>query len=300
MTRLFPVIACFVLLFLCFPHPAAAGPVNCGDPTYTAACAAIVNFSVAGGPNPYVYAQDANPSNDGTHYLDLSNPDQINYSCPSSACAGVSELASGSLSTGILQISGEAVSVYDDFDSVGIGANDIFTLGGPSGSVGITATFTVTGTAYLAAVGAGQSILIDGGDASIELCGPGGSFACGGDTFQATGSAPYFGGTEPVTSEYSGEPYLLVTETWMQQTGVPFDIFYSMTLGAYSGSAIDLTDPGTLSFTLPSGYSLTSEGGFSQGLSSSVPEPGTFVLLLAGLGAVVWADRRTRRARGLR
>ncbi len=296
MTRQFFILSHFTLLAFCLARPAAADPVSCNDPANTGACNAIANFSVSGGANPYVYVQDQSSGMALNHYIDLSNPAQISYSCPSSSCAGISESASGSLATGVLKASGEAVNVYDDFDSVGISANDIFDLHGPAGSVSITATFEVTGTANLAAVGPGGSILIDGGDASIVLCGPGGSFACGGDTFQATGVSPFPGGTETITSEYTGKPYLLVSYTWTQATNVPFGVYYSMNLDAYSGSSIDLTDPGTLSFNLPAGYSLTSEGGYSQGVVTATPEPRTLAALLTALLAILGADIFSRRS----
>lgn len=280
MTRPFSALLFAAFLVLCVGRRAGADVVNCNDPAYSSACAGIVNFSVAGGANPYVYV-----SNPQGNYLDLTNPAQISFS----QTAGNPEQAAGSLASGILTATDQAISVYDDYDSLGINANDIFTLSGAAGLVSITAQFKVSGTAYLQAVGPGESILIDGGDAHIVLCGPGGSFACGGDAFQDTGGPPFAGGTFAVTSEYTGQPYLEVDYTWMQQVGTPFGVYYGMSMDVYSGSEIDLTDPGTLSFNLPAGYTISSEGGFTGGApAGAVPEPGSIfllapVLVLSGL-----------------
>lgn len=280
MNKKLTVFALFAFLFVCggLAHGAV---VNCSDPTFSSACAAIVNFSVTGGSQPYVYVTDPN-----AHYLDLSNPTQVNFSCPSSSCAGVSEQAAGSLSTGILQASGQAVTVYDDFDTVGVSANDIFTINGPANtSVAITASFKVAGTAMLQSVGPGGSVLIDGADSSVYICGPSGT-GCDGDSFHKMGLAPFTGGNVTVTSDNTGNPYLLVNLTWDQQTNTAFDLAYGMTLDAYSGSSVDLFDPGTLSFTLPTGDSITSLGGFSQGVPMSpTPEPGS--IGLAGVALAV-------------
>jgi hypothetical protein len=297
MKRQLGTSACILFLSLCFGRPAAADIVNCGlDPSV---CSPIVNFSVAGGSNPYVYV-----SNPSANFLDPSNPSQIAFSFSGSQA---SEVAAGSLSTGILTATDTTTSTFNDTDFISIAANDIFTLSGPAGSTGssvsITATFTVSGTANLSAVGPGGSDLISGGGASIELCGPGGSFACGGDQFNDTLDAPFPGYSGPIVSgNFSGDvngsqDFLQHSFTWDQQVGTPFNVFYAMNAYTYGGT-VDLTDPGTLSFGLPTGYTVDSVSGFSSaGAPSPVPESSSVTLFALAL-AITGFCRLPLRRRG--
>lgn len=276
-------ISAALLAVTTFSAPASASVVNCN--VFPSLCSPIANFSVAGGPHPYVYVSDNN-----ANYLDVANPTQIAFNYND---ASIAETAIGSLATGILKSKGTALSVYASYDQLGIAANDIFELSGPAGTVSLTARFRTKGIADLVAVPKGGSILIDGGTVNIELCGPGGSFACGGDTFDVTSPNPFGGYLGPIYSDANpSQKYLEHDYTFTQAVGTPFNIFYAMTLVAYSGSTIDLTDPGSLDFVLPAGYSIHSVSGFP---ATSAPEPITVALFGMGLAGAVAVRRRTRR-----
>jgi hypothetical protein len=299
MKRQLSTSACILFLSLCVARPGRADIVTCND--FPSVCSQIVNFSVTGGSRPYVVVEGSQGN-----FLDPSNPSQIAYSFGNSAA---SEVGVRTLATGILTATDTTASTYGDYDSVSIAANDIFTLSGPAGSsVSITADFTVAGTANLSAVAPYGSSLISGGGASIELCGPGGSFACGGDQFNDTfytglgASFPGYSGPL-VSGNFSGDvsgtqDYLEHSFTWTQQVGTPFDVYYAMTAYTYGGT-VDLTDPGTLSFDLPSGYSLQSLGGFSSPSPSAVPESSSVTLFAFVLAMTGYFRYRFRR-RGYR
>jgi hypothetical protein len=239
-----------------------------------------------GGTTPYIEVVGRLGS-----YIDVDNPSQISWVYADTA---VSEVASGSLQTGQLHSTDWAKEVYYDADSLTINARDSFTLSGAPGVVSITARFRVDGNAILPAVD--SSILTDGGQANLILCGPGGSYACGGDTFNLSYGPPFPGYSGPIYSQYNtAQHYLERTWTWDQQVGVPFNVFYSMQIQVYSGSTIDLSHTGTLDFILPGDYEVTSAGGYSSLVASGVPEPGTWVLMALGLAA---AGLRKARQRG--
>jgi len=270
------VAAALAVSCLLFAREAAASIVNCNTSPTT--CNNVFNQSLIGGSNPYVYVQDAYFSDTSNSYFDPASPGQITYSFNNGA---VTEQATGSLATGITGVLAEGGS---SGDLVKVVANDIFTLNGPTGGgpVNITATFYAAGTASLAAVGS-NSPLVGGGNATLQLCGPGGSFACTSDDFNV-GGLPFAGYSGPVYSNNSGNPYLEAQSTFSESAGSTFNVFYNLSAQVAAGSSIDLYDPGQLSFTLPDGYSIDSEGGFQYPVPpSAVPEPASFGLV----GAVV-------------
>lgn len=263
-------VAALAIMCLAFSRVASASIVDCNtDPSQ---CTTF-NTSVAGGANPYVYIQDAYFADTSNTYFDPANPTQITYNFNNGA---VMEQATGSLATGITGVFAEGIT---SGDTVSVAANDIFTLVGPAGGpVDITATFTAAGTATLAPV-ASNSPLVGGGNAQVELCGPGGSFACGGDSFNL-GGIPFAGYSGPVFSENTGQPSLTRQWTFSESAGDTFNIYYDLSAQVAAGSTIDLYDPGQLSFILPDGYSIESASGFESPVSTSAtPEPRSLGLL---------------------
>jgi hypothetical protein len=77
--------------------------------------------------------------------------------------------------------------------------------------------------------------------------------------------------------------------------GVPFDLAWGMILSAVGGMNMLFDNSADISFLLPEGYSLTSVGGYAQGVPvNGVPEPGSLLLLASGLAGIIWRSRRRR------
>ena len=272
MTNTFRIGLLTAALCCAFNRPAAATLVNCSN--NPGACDAILGS----GLHPWIRVD----GRQGT-WLDVDNPTQIHYAYSDS---NVAETASGSLATGILKSTAHALQVYNDADDIQIQTNDLYTISGPPGSVSLTARLRASGVANFPPVGPGGSVLIDGGDADIELCV---LSHCAGDVFRQEGGPPFAGYVGPIYSVNNpSQQFLELDVKFTSKTGVPFRMTYGMNASVYSGSMIDLTDPGTLDFVLPAGYSITSAGGFS----SAVPEPTTIVLVALGLVPVLLRRRR--------
>jgi hypothetical protein len=283
--------AVFAMLGLFCARQAAGEIVNCNN---SPSSCTTFNASVIGGPNPYVYIQDAYFNDTSDTYFDPASPTQINYNFNNGA---VVEKATGSLATGITGVYAEGDSTGD---TVKIFANDIFTLNGPSGGgpVDITAIFHAAGTASLAPV-ASNAPLVGGGNATLQLCGPGGSFACVADQFNL-GGIPFAGYSGPVFSEYTSEPYLQAESTFSESAGSTFNVYYSLIASVSAGGDIDLYDPGQLSFDLPAGYSISSVSGFQfpAPTTSTVPEPGSLGLLACVMGVLFGRQAAARLFKG--
>lgn len=73
----------------------------------------------------------------------------------------------------------------------------------------------------------------------------------------------------------------------------PFSFYADLSVDAEYGQWADFGSTGTISISLPPGYSFGSASGL---LLSPVPEPGTWALMFAGLGWVGWARRKKVRA----
>jgi hypothetical protein len=273
------LVACaavVTLLCLLFTRAASAEIVNCN--TSPSSCT-VFNQSLTGGAYPYVYVHDAYFSDTSNTYFDPSNPGDITYIFGNGA---VSEKAKGSLATGSIGVLAQG---FTSGDLVNVSANDIFTLHGPAsgGPVNITVEIHAAGTASLPPVGS-SSPLVGGGDASVEVCGPGGSFACVFDNFNV-GGLPFAGYSGPVFSENTHKSYLDARWTFSESAGSTFGVFYELHAGVAAGGTIDLYDPGQLSFTLPEGYSIDSVSGFqSPAPLSGVPEPSSLGLMALMIG----------------
>ncbi|MEO5845256.1 MAG: PEP-CTERM sorting domain-containing protein [Caldimonas sp.] len=78
----------------------------------------------------------------------------------------------------------------------------------------------------------------------------------------------------------------------------PFQLSYSLRTDVSELSFLDFTHTARLSFVLPDGVSVTSMGGYDSAAVAAVPEPSTWLLMVAGLAGVArLGERRRRRAR---
>jgi hypothetical protein len=247
--------------------PAGAAIVNCDG---NSEC----NFLLT--VNSWVYLSGTN----GT-FFDPQNPTQISRQFGD---ANVEEDSSADLTTGTIRTKSESLNGLNGYNQIRIGARDVFTLIGAPGLVQLTAAFRLEGTAALQAVNSG--VQAGGAVVTAGLCGPGGGIACGTDSFARLAN-PFAGYTGPIVSNANPlQPYLNVVYTWQQQVGTPFALDYWVIAEVYRGSTVDASSTGSLSFVLPTGYSVESQGGFA-GATSEVPEPSSLAMI--GISAAVLA-----------
>jgi hypothetical protein len=289
-----------------FSPQAWAALVQC---TGAGECDAIL-FPPGGHPS-YVQVLSNLPGNfnAGANYIDTANPGALTYSLTNASdpggfpYPGSHKEAVGSLASGTLKLFNQvgAQNYFFSGDSIGLRAQDVFTLSGGSGVVHITVSMIATGNVALAAVN--DWPFQQGGVVSLILCGPGGSFACGGDQFHMTtdGDAvpeDFVGYSGPIYSTNPGgaTDHLQRDYSFDQEIGVPFDIFYALDSTVYNGSLADISHTATLSFTLPDGVTISSVGGFGAQPNQDpgeVPEPAPLALL--GLGLLARAAGRQPR-----
>lgn len=212
----------------------------------------------------------------------------------SSAAAYPSIVAGGSVQPGVLHGT-LSTSINDPFALVASGvamdvdARDQFTVDGATigQTISITAHLLVSGTVHIS----GNSLNANWATAFASI-GTGWGASYGGiSAFQDTASDAtgyvFTNATIPLSAQAS--------YTFDVVTGTSFQLSYGMRLNANAAggsgdtTTADFLNTAVLSFDLPTGYTISSQGGFGV-----VPEPAATLLLgigLAGLAVAGWRRR---------
>lgn len=202
---------------------------------------------------------------------------------------GVFQGGGGSTSANTLRVYSEGNSSFTRATAV---VEDTYTLSGPAGSVSIEVQFSADGFidiiqnppfSYEVGVGSakieiGSSMVHSGTQSGLDING----FIVG-DNF-GTGIVNNQNGDKVLHYDFD----LLATHTMTVATGTPFGLAFLFETHGVSGVRANGLNTGLIDFTLPEGYTLTSELGWT----SPVPEPTTHVLIGLGLAGFSFARRR--------
>jgi len=235
----------------------------------------------AGGPcggtaNP-IYAEDTFYGAANHDIFVVSPPFVIDQSLNDAAGSGRGIV---DLSTGILKASATAASSSPQFTTTATG-NDLFNLGGltPGSLASVSATLTANGFILVTQEGASAQTHAFLSGSSIPS-----SFD--GHTYQGFSNPS---GSSQVPLNTLVPISLTTTDTFSVTVGTPFDLAYALRLDTNYGTQLDFLSTAQLSFTLPQGATISSQGGFSV-----VPLPAAVWLFGSGLLGLVGVARRKK------
>jgi len=92
------------------------------------------------------------------------------------------------------------------------------------------------------------------------------------------------GNQVPVLQEFN--VHLMTFANLTARLDQPFQLGYSLRTDVSESSFLDFMHTARISFVLPAGFAVTSIGGYNSAAVAPVPEPGTWLLMAAGLAFV--------------
>ena len=102
------------------------------------------------------------------------------------------------------------------------------------------------------------------------------------------------GNQVPVSQQF--DVHLMTFANLTARLDQPFQLSYSLRTDVSESSFLDFLHTARISFVLPAGLSVTSMGGYDSAAVTPVPEPETWLLMLAGLAVIGRLMRRRGRA----
>jgi hypothetical protein len=164
------------------------------------------------------------------------------------------------------------------------------------GSGRVLARISADGTALLPAPDPFNDLVTASAATSVLLA--------GGGTPQFIGTNPLSVSTNPGSTLQipPNVPFPIHQEadfTFDVTGGQANDLFIELQLTGIGGAAMDFAHTVQLSFDLPPGVSVSTDGGFFQAGAPTVPEPSGLILLGSGAAAVLLVDALRRGGRAL-
>ena len=121
----------------------------------------------------------------------------------------------------------------------------------------------------------------------------GGPLGISGGRFD-DGSVLQAGNQVPVFQQFN--VHLMTFANLTARLDQPFQLSYSLRTDVGESSFLDFLHTARIRFVLPEGLSVTSLGGYDSAAVTPVPEPETWLLMVAGLAVIGRLMRRRRRA----